>query len=85
MENECLLTLYCNVIMGRSLYWYIESLRILTNTYTTALTSKPVIRKVLRPPYVIEHTPLSPKNGLNQRKRKNSQSVKGERISRKHY
>ena len=27
-------------IMESSLYWYIESLHILTNTYTTALTTK---------------------------------------------
>ena len=35
--------------MGRSLYWYIGSLYILTNTYTTALTTKQVAKKVLFP------------------------------------
>ena len=35
------------------------SLHILTNTYTTALTTKQVIRKVLFPPCLIEHIPLS--------------------------
>ena len=29
--------------MKRSLYWYIGSLRILTNTYTTALSTKQVV------------------------------------------
>ena len=33
--------------MERSLYWYIGSLCILTKTYTTALTTKQVARKVL--------------------------------------
>ena len=46
-------------IMESSLYWYIESLHILTNTYTTALTTKQVARKVLFPPCLIEHIPLS--------------------------
>ena len=36
--------------MERSLYWYIGSLRILTNTYTTALTTKQGVRKVLFTP-----------------------------------
>ena len=45
--------------MERSLYWYIGSLRILTNTYTTALTTKQVARKVLFPLFLIEHIPLS--------------------------
>ena len=31
--------------METSLYWYIGSLQILTNTYTTALTTKQVARK----------------------------------------
>ena len=39
--------------------WYIRSLRILTNTYTTALTTKQVARKVLFPSCLIEHIPLS--------------------------
>ena len=38
---------------------YIGSLHILTNTYTTALTTKQVARKVLLPPYLIEHIALS--------------------------
>ena len=33
--------------MERCLYWYIRSLRILTNTYTTALTNKQVEKKTL--------------------------------------
>ena len=36
-----------------------RSLHILTNTYTTALTTKQVARKVLFPPCLIEHIPLS--------------------------
>ena len=43
----------------RSLFWYIGSLHILTNTYTTANTTKQVARKVLFPPCLIEHIPLS--------------------------
>ena len=43
----------------RNLHWYIGSLRILTNTYTTALTTKQVARKVLFPPCLIEHIPIS--------------------------
>ena len=31
--------------MEKSLYWYIGNLRILTNTYTTTLTTKQVARK----------------------------------------
>ena len=46
-------------IMERSLYWYIESLHILTNTYTTALNTKQVAGKVLFPPCLMEHIPLS--------------------------
>ena len=42
-----------------NLCWYIGSLHILTNTYTTALTTKQVVRKVLFPPCLIEHIPLS--------------------------
>ena len=41
------------------MYWYIGSLHILTNTYTTALTIKQVARKVLFPPCLIQHIPLS--------------------------
>ena len=32
---------------------------VLTNTYTTALTTKQVVRKVVFPPCLIEHIPLS--------------------------
>ena len=46
-------------IMERSLYCYMGSLHILTNTYTTALTTKQVARKVLFLPCLIEHIPLS--------------------------
>ena len=44
---------------GGILYWYIGSLHILTNTYTTARTTKQVAREVLFPPCLIEHIPLS--------------------------
>ena len=36
-----------------------EKLHILTNTYTTALTTKQVTRKVLFPPHLIKHILLS--------------------------
>ena len=49
---------YWNVILGRYLYWNIRSLHILTNTYTAALTTKQVARKVLFLPCLIEHIPL---------------------------
>ena len=42
-----------------TLYWYIGNLHILTNTYTTALTTKQVARKVLFPHCLIEHISLS--------------------------
>ena len=45
--------------MERFLYWYIGNPHILTNTYTTALTTKQVARKVLFLPGLIEHVPLS--------------------------
>ena len=41
------------------MYWYTGSLRILTNTCATALTTKQVARKMLFPPCLIEHVPLS--------------------------
>ena len=44
---------------GKILYWYIGSLRVLTNTYTTALTTKQVARKGLFRPCLIEHIPFS--------------------------
>ena len=40
------------------MYWYIRILYILTNTYTAALTTEQVTRKVLLPP-CLEHIPLS--------------------------
>ena len=58
MENLRLI-LYRNKIMERFLYWYIIGLRILTNTYTTDLNTKQVVRKALFPPSLIKHTPLS--------------------------
>ena len=58
-ENYRFLTLYWNGILERSLYSYIGNLRILTNTYATAATTKQVARKVLFPPCLIEHIPLS--------------------------
>ena len=45
--------------MERSLYWYMENLRILTNAYTTALTTEQVAKKMCFPPCLIEHIPLS--------------------------
>ena len=45
--------------MERSLYWYIGSLRILTNAYTTALTTRQVASKALFPICLIEFIPLS--------------------------
>ena len=45
--------------MCRCLYLYIGSLLILTNMYNTALATKQVGRRVLFPPFLIEHIPLS--------------------------
>ena len=50
---------FLDTLLKRNLYWYIGSLYTLTNTYTTALTTKQVARKVLFPPCLIEHIPLS--------------------------
>ena len=43
------------------LHWYVGNLNILSNTYTTALITKQVVRKMLLlfPPYLIEHFPVS--------------------------
>ena len=41
------------------MYCYIGSLRILASTYTTALATKQIARKVLFLPCLIEHIPLS--------------------------
>ena len=51
---------YSNVIMERSLGWYMGSLNKLANSYTTDLTSKQVARKMQFSPCLIEYTPLSP-------------------------
>ena len=67
-----------------SLYWYIGSLRIPTNTYTTALTTKQVAKKILFSPCLIEHTLLSQMKMTYTKKRWNKASVKGEWISEKH-
>ena len=50
---------FLDTLTERSLDWYIGSLHILTITYTAALTTKQVARKVLFPPCLIEHIPLS--------------------------
>ena len=44
----------------RSLYWFIRSLHMLTNTYATTLTTKNFARKMLFPLCLIEHILLSP-------------------------
>ena len=44
--------------MERSLYWYVGSLQILTNTYITALTTKQVAMKKLFAACLIEHISL---------------------------
>ena len=43
---------------GKFSYRYIGSLHIVTNTYTTALTTQQVARKVLFPPCLIGHISL---------------------------
>ena len=58
-SSKCINTMSLSRHEQGSLYWYIESLHILTNTYTTAVTTKQVARKVLFPPCLIEHIPLS--------------------------
>ena len=58
------------------------SLHILFNTYTTALINKQDARKMLFPPCLIEHIPLSQ---IKMTYTKKTASVKGEWISRKHY
>ena len=72
--------------MERSPYCYIGNLHILTNTYTTAFTTKQVTRKVLLPPCLIEHIPLSQIIKMTYTKKTLSKaSVKGEWIPGKHY
>ena len=58
-EELAFLDTYWNRIMERSLYWSIGILHTLTNTYTIDLTIKLVAKKVLLPPCLIEHIPLS--------------------------
>ena len=58
-HQNILFILYGNGIMERSLYWYIGNLRILINTYTAALSTKQVARKVLCRPCSVERIPLS--------------------------
>ena len=43
-----------NEIMERSLHWHIGSSHTLTNSYTIALTTKQVAKRVLFPPFLIE-------------------------------
>ena len=50
--------------MCRCLYLYIGSLRILTNMYNTALATKQVGRRVLFPPFLIEHIFITNKDDL---------------------
>ena len=59
IENYCFLTLYLNVIMERSLFWYIRNLGILANTYITTFIATKFSRKVWFCPCLIEHTSLS--------------------------
>ena len=46
MENYRLSTIHQNWIMEKSLYWYVWSPCILTNVYTSALTTKEFPRGV---------------------------------------
>ena len=84
MENQRFLTVHKNEIMERSRYCYIGRLHILTNTYTTALTTKQVARKVLFPLCLIERIPLSPIKMTLPKKRQNKVNIKGKWISRKY-
>ena len=59
MENLPFLALYWNRIMEGSLFWHIGRLPILINSYNTTVTTKQVARKMLFPPCLIEHIPLS--------------------------
>ena len=72
--------------MERSLYCYIVSLHMLTNTNKTALTIIQVARKVLFPSCLIGFIPLSQiKIWFIPGKRQNKASGKGELISGNHY
>ena len=57
--------------MENSLYWYKGSLHILSNTYSTALTTKQVARKVLFPHCLIES-----KRSLKSRSDEHKRSVR---------
>ena len=59
-ESNGELTFFDTLLKQNNIYWYIGSLHILTNTYTAALTTKQVAKKMLCPPCLIEHIPLSP-------------------------
>ena len=59
--------------MERSLYWYIGSLRILTNTYTIALTTKRVVSKVLFPECIFHY---NLENDLNKENARITQVLK---------
>ena len=74
MENSSLLPICWNGIMERPSYWYVTSLRILTNIYTKALTTKQVQRKKLFPPCLIKHNPLL-KINVTYTKRKAESSI----------
>ena len=53
-----------------------RKLRILTNTYTTALTTKQDVTKVLFPPCLIENIPLSNKDDLIKENARTKQMLK---------
>ena len=59
------------------LYWHLEGQYMLTNTCTTAPTTKQVARKVLCPPFLVEHIPLPQMtNDLTKRKTRMKEVVK---------
>ena len=87
MEGEsngelAFLRLSWNGIMESFLYWYIGSLRILTNTYTTALATKQVCKKIVV--FSLSNTAHSIITNKDDLKHLNKVSVKGEWISGKH-
>ena len=59
METLHFFTLYWSKKSGRSQYWYIGSLHILTDAYNTALTTRNVVRKVLFPTFSRGYIPTS--------------------------
>ena len=54
-------------MMERSLYWYIGSLRILTNTSATALATKQVARQVLFPLFNKKYPIIANKDDLTKK------------------